>query len=57
MNCFVHHYPTKALLDTGAQISLMTSSLYEKLECELRDGIKLEGIVKDIKVDAKLIFM
>ena len=34
----------------------MISSLYEKLthKCELTDGIKLEGIVKDIKLDAKL---
>ena len=56
VNCYVQHYPTKALLDTGAQISLMSSSLYEKLtyKCELGDGIKLEGIVKDIKLDAKL---
>ena len=56
VNCYVQHYPTKALLETGAQISLMSSSLYEKLthKCELGDGIKLEGIVKDIKLDAKL---
>ena len=56
VNCYVQHYPTKALLDTGAQISLMSSSLYEKLthKYELGDGIKLEGIVKDIKLDAKL---
>ena len=56
VNCYVQHYPTKAFLDTGAQISLMSSSLYEKLthKCELGDGIKLEGIVKDIKLDAKL---
>ena len=55
MNCFVHQYTIKALLDTGAQISLMSFSLYKKLthKSEIRDGIKLEGIVKAIKLDAK----
>ena len=43
-------------MDTGGQISLMSCSLYEKVthKYEHGDGIKLEGIVKDIKLDAKL---
>ena len=55
VNCFVQGCSTKGLLDTGAQISLLSSSLYEKLthKPDLKDGIKLEGIVKNIKLGAK----
>ena len=47
---------TKALLDTGAQISLMSSKLYEQIENkpDLKGILKLEGIIQDVKIDAKL---
>ena len=46
VNCYVQHYPIKALLDTGAQISLMSSSLYEKLthKCELGMELNWKGL-------------
>ena len=45
---------TKALLDSGAQISLTSRKLYDQLEhtSELTD--KLEGIIQDVKIGAKL---
>ena len=47
---------TKALIDTGAQISLMSAKLYQQLDHQpkLTDKLKLEGIIQDVKLEAKL---
>ena len=46
----------KALIDTGAQVSLMSYKLYEQLDhrYELTSKLSLEGIVQDVKMEAKL---
>ena len=56
VDCIVQGVKTKALLDTGAQISLMSSKLYEQIENkpDLKGMLKLEGIIQDVKIDAKL---
>ena len=56
VDCTVQGVKTKALLDTGAQISLMSSKLYEQIENkpDLKGMLKLEGIIQDVKIDAKL---
>ena len=54
VDCIAQGVKTKALLDTGAQISLMSSKLYEQIENkpDLKGMLKLEGIIQDVKIDA-----
>ena len=55
--CKIQGVQTVALLDTGAQISLMNTTLYNKLsnKTELIDGIQIEGIVSGNRLEAKLL--
>ena len=54
--CVIQGIETSALLDTRAQVSLMSSTLYEKIthKRELQDGIEIEGIVSGKRIEAKL---
>ena len=56
VDCIVQGVKTKTLLDTGAQISLISSKLYEQIEnkLNLKGMLKLEEIIQDVKIDAKL---
>ena len=56
IDCTIQGLKTKALIDTGAQISLMSHKLYSQLDpkLELTKKLKLEGIVPDMKMEAKL---
>ena len=55
--CKVNGFETTALLDTGAEISLMSFDMYEKLpnKPSLTDKYKLVGVSKEMDLDGWLI--
>ena len=57
MSCVVNGTKTSALLDTGAEVSLLSFDMYEKLTVKpkLTEKLKLEGIVKETNTYAWLI--
>ena len=57
MSCVVNGTKTSALLDTGAEVSLLSFDVYEKLAVKpkLTEKLKLEGIVKETNTYAWLI--
>ena len=56
LDCIVQGQKTSALIDTGAQVSLLSSELYSKLKKAptFSGKLKLEGIIQDAKLEANL---